>query len=120
MVKDIKGQLRFGFEGDVFQDTGSLATVTVIGRLLGQIQLAVDDSCRCAMNQRGIHAGLAIIALAEAAAPLAGYADRLLSIFWAGSFHPEEGHYRGSLPKGYRRPVPPDPSPGGAPRENAT
>ena len=78
MVNYIKDQLRFGFEGDISWNTGNFATIAVICPLFRQIQSAVDDRCRGAMDQRGIHAGLAIIDLAEAAATLASNSDRLL------------------------------------------
>lgn len=99
MVNDIKGQLRFGFEGDVFGNTGSLASLAIIGPFLGQVQPAVDDRCRGAMHQRGIHAGLTVIDLAEAAAPLAGYADGLLPFLGYGAFVENKSGVRGTSQK---------------------
>ena len=96
MVNDIEHQLRFGLEDDVFRDTCCLAALAIIGPLLGQIQATGDDRCRYALHQRRIHAGLAVIDLAETAAPLASNADRLLPFFGIGAFVENKGAVSGA------------------------
>jgi len=51
------------------------------------------------MNQRGIHAGLAVIDLTEAPTPLAGNSDRLLPFFGHGAFVENKAAVRGAPQK---------------------
>ena len=72
-----EGDLRLGLESDRLRHFGRAPARLILGPILGQIKLIGDRQAGIVIGQRQRHRHLAVILLAELAAILPGYPDRV-------------------------------------------
>src|SRR5215210_3653437 len=79
-TKHLFGEFGLGMHPDLIGHPGPLAALLVLGPLLGQIQLAVDEGLASAGSVGQKHPDLAVLPLADGACILALYPDAVPSL----------------------------------------
>ncbi len=94
--KEVVGDLPARLERNIGRDVRLGTTSLVVRPALGEVELAIDKNATAARRVDEVHAHLAVLGLAEPAAPLARDTDRVLTALREGGAVDDDDAIRGA------------------------